>query len=70
MSLWLTREELAELTGYVQPAAQIRWLQKNGIHHTVRADGKPRVLPQALLPQGISGNPIVQPNFDAVRVRH
>jgi len=41
--MFLTPQELHDLTGYVQPAAQIRWLQKNAIEHYVRSDGKPRV---------------------------
>lgn len=65
--LFLSTEDLRELTGYTQGAAQIRWLQKNGIQHTVRADGKPRVIPAALSP---TQKPVARgPNFEAVRVR-
>lgn len=66
-ALFLTADELRELTGYTQGAAQIRWLRKNGIQHTVRADGKPRVIPAALSP---NQKPLSRgPNYDAVRVR-
>ncbi len=41
--LFLTPDQLHDLTGYVQAAAQIRWLRKNGIAHYVRADGRPMV---------------------------
>jgi hypothetical protein len=29
--IFLTESELQELTGYVKPAAQARWLKRNGI---------------------------------------
>ncbi len=66
-ALFLTVDELRELTGYVQAAAQIRWLRRNGIAHTVRCDGKPRVVPAALLP---NAQPSKKPNFEAIRPRH
>lgn len=39
----LTEDQLQQLTGYVQPAAQIRWLHRSGWHFTVNAIGKPVV---------------------------
>lgn len=66
-TLFLSADDLHELTGYTQGAAQIRWLRKNGIQHTVRSDGKPRVVPAALSP---NQKPVGRgPNFEAVRVR-
>jgi hypothetical protein len=44
----LTSEQLEQLTGYRQKAAQVRWLQKNGVRHYVRADGHPNVPESAL----------------------
>jgi hypothetical protein len=44
MILRLTDAELADITGYTQPAAQIRWLKKYGIRVFIAADGHPRVL--------------------------
>lgn len=67
--MWLTPEQLADLTGYVQGAAQIRWLRKNGIDHTVRADGKPRVPAVAFTSTRTAPAPR-GPNLDAVRIRH
>lgn len=64
MSLWLSDIQLRELTGYVQPAAQVRWLQKYGVHHTVSADGRPKVLPSSLERPSAPKRP--QPNFAAV----
>ena len=37
--MFLTLQQLAELTGYVRPSAQRRWLAQNGIRFWVRADG-------------------------------
>jgi hypothetical protein len=39
----LTEDQLVYYTGYTQPAAQIRFLQKWGIRHVVNAAGRPRV---------------------------
>lgn len=44
MSQLLTRDELHDLTGYRQAAAQIRWLVERGWRYTTGADGRPRVL--------------------------
>lgn len=38
----LTDDDLADLTGLSQPAAQRRWLDRHGIAYTVRVDGVPR----------------------------
>jgi hypothetical protein len=65
--MFLTPEQLEDLTGLTQPAAQLRWLRKNGIEAYERADGKPRV-PAAQfkrekpVPGGVS-----QPDFGALR---
>ena len=67
--MFLTPEQLQELTGYVQAAAQIRWLRKNGVQHFVRSDGKPRVHEDAVRPRQ-AGNVPRGPNFDAIRARH
>ena len=70
--MYMTPEQLHELSGLRQSAAQIRWLKANSIQHWVRADGKPRV------PLDKNGNPIpvaetgpaseiVQPDFGVLR---
>lgn len=41
---FLTREELAALTGRTRASAQIRALRAMGVQHRVRPDGKPVVL--------------------------
>lgn len=47
--LLLTREELAELTGYKRPGDQARWLAQQGIQHYMGADGRPKVIRESLL---------------------
>jgi hypothetical protein len=42
--MFLTPDELVELTHKQRPAAQIRALRARGIEHRVRPDGKPVVL--------------------------
>ena len=72
-AMFLTDEQLADLTGYARPSAQVRWLQSNGITHYVRADRRPRVPVTAILaPLGAEAEPsrtASGPNLDAVRGR-
>ena len=42
--MFLKREELIDLTGYVRPRAQTKWLTTNGYKYEIAADGRPRVL--------------------------
>lgn len=62
--IFLTDEEMIEMTGYRQPAKQIRWLQKWRIRHTVNRDGRPKVTRAAV--EG-SETPKTTPNFAALR---
>ena len=41
--MFLSADDLAELTGFVRPSAQIRWLTENGWYYAVDAYGRPRV---------------------------
>jgi hypothetical protein len=43
MNLFLTVDELRELTGLTRASAQIRWLRENRWAFAVRADGRPVV---------------------------
>lgn len=45
----LTPQELAELTGYQKPSAQMRWLTAQRIPYLVGGDGKPKVLRDPLI---------------------
>jgi len=64
---FLTADELEDLTGLVQPAAQVRWLLKNDVHHYVRADGRVRVPRKAIDEPGTHLERPSQPNFGALR---
>ncbi len=57
--MFLTPEQLRELTGYQLAAYQIRWLQSRGVTHWVRADGKPVVPVGARV--GAEGAQVAQP---------
>lgn len=43
MSLLLTSDEIHELTGLQQFAAQRRWLDANGWRYTIDARGRPKI---------------------------
>ncbi len=62
--LFLTEAEIAYLTGYKQAAAQIRWLQKWRIRHSVAGNGRPRVTRDAV---NGAEKPKAVPNFAAIR---
>ena len=64
----LTNEEVAELTGLEQPAAQIKLLKKHGLNPIVRADGRPR-LTWAALTAVIAGSKeqAWEPDFSSLR---
>lgn len=53
--MFLTPAEVHELTGCVQPAAQRRWLTRNGIQFFVRADGRPSVPKEQITPMRPTG---------------
>lgn len=71
MSLFLTRAQLCELTGYLQKCRQVRWLQAHGIPHYVRRDGHP-VVAASVLQEGAASRsqPPAQPDFAALRANH
>ena len=60
---FLTDADLEFYTGYKQPAAQIRFLQKWRVRHVVSGIGKPRVTWDAV---NGSEKPLVGPNFAAL----
>jgi hypothetical protein len=62
--MFLTLDQLHELTGLRQYAAMRRWLTRQGIPHRVRADGRPVVLVADLR---ASEPPPARPRFDLVR---
>jgi hypothetical protein len=42
--MFMTQQELDDLTGYTKPSAQIRWLQAERIPYKVGGDDRPKVL--------------------------
>lgn len=69
--MFMTQDEVEDMTGLVQGAAQIRWLERNGLRRDVdfkvRSDGKPRVLASAIQPK--APPPSRRPNFSALGLR-
>lgn len=39
--IFLTKEELRQLTGYARPMAQLRWIRDRGYLHEIDAKGRP-----------------------------
>lgn len=42
--MFLSQQEIQDLTGYKVQKKQIQWLRENGIKFLVGCDGKPRVM--------------------------
>jgi hypothetical protein len=68
--MFLTRQELEDLTDYKLQSAQCRWLQEHGYIFEVGGSGRPKVL-RAHVESKMGLRPAVtmstQPNFDAIR---
>lgn len=70
--MFLSNQELHNITGYKSGAYQIKWLQSNNIRHIIAADGRPRVS-EALIRCILGENPTArrsadqEPDFDALR---
>lgn len=47
--MFLTADQLQELTGRKRSSSQIEHLRREGIPHTVDADGRPRVIYDLLI---------------------
>lgn len=47
--MFMTQEEVVELTGRVRASAQIRWLDEHLFGYVVGADGRPKVLREIVL---------------------
>ncbi|UQY33549.1 DUF4224 domain-containing protein [Pseudomonas fulva] len=55
--MFLSQDEVAELTGYARPSAQIKWLKEQGFGYVVGGDGVPKVLREVVLSRlSVSGN--------------
>lgn len=64
----LGAEEIRDLTGYRLAAYQIKWLQRQGITHWVRADGKP-VVPRSAIEAPQVRVTAPEPDWSAIVVR-
>lgn len=42
--MFLTPDEVADMTGYTKPSAQIRWLNAERFGYVVSSNGTPKVL--------------------------
>lgn len=42
--MFLTQEDIQDLTGFKNRKNQIKWLRENGINFLIAGDGRPRVL--------------------------
>lgn len=69
--IFLTQNEIIDLTDLKIPKAQMRWLQKNSYPFEIAASGKPKVLREYVIRKmmsitfsAIENN---EPNFDAIR---
>ncbi len=47
--MFLTPEQLVEMTGFKHRPQQIRWLRENGYPFEIGGDGRPRVLTATVL---------------------
>ncbi len=63
--LFLSANEIADLTGYKQPKRQVAWLRQQGISLYVAANGRPKVLRSTL--QNATVTRRTEPNFAALR---
>ncbi len=68
--IFLSSQELKELTDLKIPKAQMRWLDKNKYPYEISAAGKPKVLRSYLfdrLQNTLNKTQSAEPNFDAIR---
>ncbi|HEV7607053.1 MAG TPA: DUF4224 domain-containing protein [Steroidobacteraceae bacterium] len=66
--MFLNRDELKALTGYVRVSAQIRWLTEQGFRFTVNGLGRPVVAVAEVDRRLVGGPPAkrAEPNFSAL----
>ena len=64
--VFLTPDELRQLTGYRRPALQRQWLEQAGIRHWVASTGRPVVAVEAL---GLAERPVAptRPRLEVAR---
>lgn len=66
--MFLSHDDIVNLTGYKRSSCQIKWLLRNGIKYLTACDGKPRVLVSQIESViGAEAKPTrrrTEPNFD------
>lgn len=67
----LSQEDIAALTGYSRPSAQVRWLRQHGWRFSVNALGKPAVAVAEFNRRMVGGSSTMkhqeEPNWEAIR---
>ncbi|KEZ72818.1 hypothetical protein C5I_0117225 [Pseudomonas syringae pv. syringae FF5] len=53
--MFMTPDEVADMTGYIRPKDQLKWLDAERFGYVVGADGKPKVLRQVVIAR-LGGN--------------
>lgn len=66
--MFLTRDELQQLTGYKRSADQIRWLRDRGVHFFVAATGRPSVPRAAIEGRSPGSRAAAEDDFQLGRV--
>ncbi len=66
--IFLTPDEVKDLTGFQRPSKQIEWLRENGFAYRVAADGHARVLREHVsqmmgLSTGGKARKLTEPDF-------
>jgi hypothetical protein len=65
--MFLSENDLRQLTGVKRPTAQVRWLRKNGYRHTVNEIGFPVVMIAEVSRKLVGGSKTSQePNWAAL----
>ena len=65
--MMLNSSDLQDLTGYIRPSAQVRWLRRHGWRFTVNALGEPVVALAEFNRHLVGGRAVKQePNFEAL----
>ena len=71
MTMFLSQDELRELTDLKVPKAQMRWLQRYAYPFEIAASGRPKVLREYVMKKlmciSLSAISTNEPNFDAIR---
>lgn len=64
---WLSKDELRDLTGYIQPARQIQWLEQNRVKHFVNRLKRALVPRDAIAGKGPAPEKRTEPDFTKVK---